>query len=311
MPRGSSCSSTTTSRIRSCRATCAGREACSSTASGTRPRPTSPPGSRSGSVPTAIRSDRNSGTRRRSPPRWSAPHSCSSSQGARSSASSRRDDAPSASAHPPPPACLPRRGRTCVSGCRPAAACDDGPGAHRHRILRADARRWRLVPARAAHGWAGRLGAAPGPAGARARDSPASTRATCARRCSAELGQPYVTVARAKGLTERRLLIRHVLRAGLLPFVALLSLEMGAVIGASIAVDAVFGSGGLASVFLSALGRADPFELTAILVVSALIVCGFAFLGDWLVALSSTPRVAYLGRQRDERAHRRERRRET
>ena len=106
-----------------------------------------------------------------------------------------------------------------------------------------------------------------------------------------ELDQPYVTVARAKGLTERRLLVRHVLRAALVPFVALLSLEMGAVIGASIAVDAVFGSGGLASVFLSALGRADPFELTAILVVSALVVCGFAFLGDWLVTVLD-PRVS-------------------
>jgi peptide/nickel transport system permease protein len=100
-----------------------------------------------------------------------------------------------------------------------------------------------------------------------------------------ELEQPYVTVARAKGLSERRVVVRHALRAGLAPFVALLSIEMGAVIGASIAVDGVFGAGGLASEFLSALGRADPFELTAILVVSALIVCGFAFLGDGLVAV--------------------------
>lgn len=106
-----------------------------------------------------------------------------------------------------------------------------------------------------------------------------------------ELNQPYITVARAKGLSERRVLVRHALRAGLAPFVALLSLEMGAVIGASIAVDAVFGSGGLASVFLSALGRADPFELTAILVVSAIVVCLFAFLGDWLVAILD-PRVS-------------------
>jgi len=106
-----------------------------------------------------------------------------------------------------------------------------------------------------------------------------------------ELDQPYVTVARAKGLSERRVVVRHALRAGLAPFVALLSIEMGAVIGASIAVDGVFGSGGLATEFLSALGRADPYELTSILVVSALIVCGFAFLGDWLV-IRLDPRVA-------------------
>ena len=106
-----------------------------------------------------------------------------------------------------------------------------------------------------------------------------------------ELDQPYVTVARAKGLSERRVVVRHALRAGAAPFVALLSLEMGAVIGASIAVDAVFGSGGLASSFLAALGRADPFELTAILVVSSLIVCCFAFVGDALVTVLD-PRVS-------------------
>ena len=67
---------------------------------------------------------------------------------------------------------------------------------------------------------------------------------------------------------------------------------MGAVIGASIAVDAVFGSGGLASSFLSRRSAARaPFELTAILVVSSLIVCCFAFLGDGLVAILD-PRVS-------------------
>ncbi len=99
------------------------------------------------------------------------------------------------------------------------------------------------------------------------------------------LSAPYIVVARAKGLTERRVLVRHALRNALLPLIALLSLEMGAVIGASLAADGVFGTGGLASYFLSSLGRADPFELAAILVVSALIVCGFAFLGDALIGL--------------------------
>ncbi len=97
-----------------------------------------------------------------------------------------------------------------------------------------------------------------------------------------ELGQPYVTVARAKGLSERRVLVRHALRNALAPFVSLLSLEMGAVIGASLAADGVFQSGGLASTFLGALGQADPFELTAIVSVSAVVVCAFSFLGDAL-----------------------------
>jgi ABC-type dipeptide/oligopeptide/nickel transport system permease component len=106
-----------------------------------------------------------------------------------------------------------------------------------------------------------------------------------------ELALPYVTVARAKGLSELRVIVRHALRNALVPLVSLLSLEMGAVIGASLAADGVFGSGGLASYLLAALGRADPFELTAIMVVSALVVCAFALIGDLLVA-SLDPRAA-------------------
>lgn len=99
------------------------------------------------------------------------------------------------------------------------------------------------------------------------------------------LHEPYVTVARAKGLTERRVLVRHALRNSLVPFASLLSLEIGGVVGASIAVDAVFHTGGLASTFLGALSQADPFFLTALLVMTAVIVCVFAFLGDVLVGL--------------------------
>lgn len=99
------------------------------------------------------------------------------------------------------------------------------------------------------------------------------------------LHEPYVTVARAKGLTEPRVVIRHALRNSLVPFTSLLSLEIGGVVGASIAVDAVFHTGGLASTFLGALSAADPFFLTALLVMTAVIVSVFAFLGDMFVGL--------------------------
>ena len=100
-----------------------------------------------------------------------------------------------------------------------------------------------------------------------------------------ELREPYVMVARAKGLSERRVLVRHALRNSLIPFTSLLSLELGGVIGASIAADAVFATGGLASTFLGALARADPFELTALFVMTAVVVCVFMFVGDALVGV--------------------------
>lgn len=99
------------------------------------------------------------------------------------------------------------------------------------------------------------------------------------------LGQPYVWTARAKGLPESQVVVRHALRNSLIPVTSLLSLEVGGVIGASLAADAVFKAGGLASVFFSSLNQSDPFELTALLVTTAVVVCVFMFLGDVLVGV--------------------------
>lgn len=104
------------------------------------------------------------------------------------------------------------------------------------------------------------------------------------------LSQPYVQVARAKGLPETRVVVRHALRNSLIPLTSLLSLEIGGVIGASLAADAVFSTGGLASTFLNTLSAGDPFELTALFVTTAVVVSIFTFLGDALVGLLD-PRI--------------------
>jgi peptide/nickel transport system permease protein len=97
------------------------------------------------------------------------------------------------------------------------------------------------------------------------------------------LGRPYAVVARAKGLSERQVLFRHVLRNSLIPFVSALSLELAGVVGASLATDVVFGMGGLAELFLSSLTQADPFAMTAILVAIGGSVGFFILLADMAV----------------------------
>jgi peptide/nickel transport system permease protein len=95
------------------------------------------------------------------------------------------------------------------------------------------------------------------------------------------LGAPYTTVARAKGLPERRVVLRHALRNSLGPFIAALSLDFGAVITASLAVDWVFQLHGLASVFLGqVVSASDPFVIQAELVIVAVIVVVANLLGD-------------------------------
>ena len=108
-----------------------------------------------------------------------------------------------------------------------------------------------------------------------------------------ELQRPYVTVARAKGLRESRVTVRHVLRNALGPFFSVLALDVGAIVGASLAADWVFGIGGLANYFYSAIQIADIFALTAVVVVVAAVVATFMFLSDlalgWLDPRTRTP----------------------
>jgi len=94
------------------------------------------------------------------------------------------------------------------------------------------------------------------------------------------LRQPYAVVARAKGLSERRVVLRHALRNSLIPFVSAISLEFSAVVGASLATDYVFNMGGLADLFLGSLSQADPFAMTAILVVIGGVVAVFMLVAD-------------------------------
>jgi len=97
------------------------------------------------------------------------------------------------------------------------------------------------------------------------------------------LSQPYAVVARAKGLSEGRVVVRHALRNSLIPFVSALSLEIGAIVGASMAADWVFSMGGVATLTIGALGRADPFEMTAVVISLSLIVIVFMTIADILV----------------------------
>jgi len=104
------------------------------------------------------------------------------------------------------------------------------------------------------------------------------------------LNEPYAVTARAKGLTERRVIIRHALRNSLIPFVSLLTLDFGALFGASLVADFVFNQQGLASYLREAVYDADPFEVQPLVLVGAASVLVFSLLGD-LVTSRLDPRV--------------------
>ncbi len=83
------------------------------------------------------------------------------------------------------------------------------------------------------------------------------------------LSQDYVRTARAKGLTERAVLVRHVLRNGLAPVLTSLGLTFGFLLGGSVFVESAFSIPGLGQLFFTALKNNDYPVLTAATIVSA------------------------------------------
>jgi peptide/nickel transport system permease protein len=55
-----------------------------------------------------------------------------------------------------------------------------------------------------------------------------------------ELGEDYVRTARAKGLSERHVLFKHVLKNGLIPVVTVLGLQLGVLLAGAIVTEKIF-----------------------------------------------------------------------
>jgi peptide/nickel transport system permease protein len=71
------------------------------------------------------------------------------------------------------------------------------------------------------------------------------------------LGLEYVTVARAKGLAERLVIMRHALRNALIPVVTLVGLEFGGLLGGAVITESVFAWPGVGSLVVRAIGQKD------------------------------------------------------
>jgi peptide/nickel transport system permease protein len=90
---------------------------------------------------------------------------------------------------------------------------------------------------------------------------------------------PYSVVARAKGLPERTV-TRRALRTALIPFVTVVALDFGGLLGASFAVDWIFRLQGMGTLWVSAVAGYDPYQLEAVLIVTAVVVVAFSLLAD-------------------------------
>jgi peptide/nickel transport system permease protein len=87
------------------------------------------------------------------------------------------------------------------------------------------------------------------------------------------LGEDYIRTARAKGLTERRVVYRHGLRAALTPVVTQFGIDLGTLLGGAIVVENVFGLPGLGALAVSSVTNEDlPVIIALVMLASVFIV---------------------------------------
>jgi peptide/nickel transport system permease protein len=72
-----------------------------------------------------------------------------------------------------------------------------------------------------------------------------------------EFGKDYVTVARAKGVAESGVVLRHVLRNALLPVITIAGMQFGYLLGGAIIIEQIFGLPGIGRLLLTAISNRD------------------------------------------------------
>lgn len=102
----------------------------------------------------------------------------------------------------------------------------------------------------------------------------------------------YVRTARAKGLGERAVVVRHALRNSLIPVVTLVALGVPAVFAGAIVTEQVFHVPGIGELLVSSIGNGDTPVVSAVVMIFAVLVVVFNLLADVLYAVLD-PRIRY------------------
>jgi ABC-type dipeptide/oligopeptide/nickel transport system permease component len=98
------------------------------------------------------------------------------------------------------------------------------------------------------------------------------------------LRQDFVTTARAKGLAERVVIVRHVVRNALLPIVTVLGVRMAFILSGTIIVETIFSRPGLGQLFFLSVDRLDYQVVQAIVLLSSILVVTMNIVTDMVYA---------------------------
>jgi ABC-type dipeptide/oligopeptide/nickel transport system permease component len=106
------------------------------------------------------------------------------------------------------------------------------------------------------------------------------------------LRQDYVQTARAKGLRQRAVILRHALGNALIPTLTVAGIQLGYLLGGSLVVETVFAWPGLGRLMIDSIQIRDYTMIQAVVVVYAVLMLTINLLVDVLYAVID-PRVRY------------------
>ncbi|MGL4496282.1 MAG: ABC transporter permease [Beijerinckiaceae bacterium] len=104
------------------------------------------------------------------------------------------------------------------------------------------------------------------------------------------MGRDFVRTARAKGVAEKTVLVRHILRNALTPVLTVLGLHLGSLLGGTVLVEHVFNWPGLSGFLVAAVGARDYPEVVGIVLVISILLILLNVIIDMLYAVLD-PRV--------------------
>ena len=106
------------------------------------------------------------------------------------------------------------------------------------------------------------------------------------------LREDYIRTARAKGLWERAVLIRHALKNALLPVITVIGLEFAFLIGGLVVTEQVFNLNGIGKLFVESISQRDYTMIQSLVLLTSFVFILVNFLIDLINALMD-PRIRY------------------
>ena len=104
--------------------------------------------------------------------------------------------------------------------------------------------------------------------------------------------QDYVRTARAKGLVDRAIVLRHEIKNAAIPIVTIIALQMPALFGGALFTETIFSIPGIGRLFFRSAQRVDYPLLMGIILINAFLIISFNLIADFVYAYLD-PRIRY------------------